>query len=278
MKTFFLILMINISGLMGLNAQKWMVAGDTTNYFIFHENDTIKDNYYCCSNLPEFKLLDLDCDGVEDLIFKTFYVPDPEPYSSHAYHYIKIACINNSNIEFIRTELFKAGDSIQLEPNLAWKFDQSFDLGNFSVHTGPNWLDPNYDEYLDSTMIENIYLIYRKLSPDGFKYGWINFDARVWTARLIIKNYSIENKFCLQGEENQFPDVLIFPNPTKNVINFHTRELTILKVSVYSSLGIKVLEITNPVSLKLKGMEKGLYFLKIDIEGEPDIIKKVILN
>lgn len=71
----------------------------------------------------------------------------------------------------------------------------------------------------------------------------------------------------------------IYPNPSKGIFNVETtsKSNTIISLSVYNLLGEKLLfSITNLNEINLTKLSNGLYYLKIEIEKNTYIIKKLL--
>ncbi|MFA8301222.1 MAG: C25 family cysteine peptidase [Hyphomicrobiales bacterium] len=69
--------------------------------------------------------------------------------------------------------------------------------------------------------------------------------------------------------------VTIYPNPTKSIISFGK---ICYSASIYTIDGRKVKHNQNAASISLEDMEKGIYILKLEVEQNTHIIRKVIKN
>ncbi|MCF8388929.1 MAG: T9SS type A sorting domain-containing protein [Bacteroidales bacterium] len=91
--------------------------------------------------------------------------------------------------------------------------------------------------------------------------------------------YNATNKDCdfpsFTGEGSPLPKISIYPNPTRDfiyILGIHNFEL-----EVYNPYGKLMIRKQNMVSLDLSKFSKGIYFLKIYLEGEV-MTKKIIKN
>ena len=59
-------------------------------------------------------------------------------------------------------------------------------------------------------------------------------------------------------------DIRLYPNPAINSFNIEYKNVTILKVEVYSIIGIKELElIDNYRAINISALSRGIYMVKI---------------
>jgi photosystem II stability/assembly factor-like uncharacterized protein len=92
---------------------------------------------------------------------------------------------------------------------------------------------------------------------------------------FVIKGVLSVNNVVLQ---NNF---LIYPNPSEGIFNLSWSEEGNTNISVYNYLGKTILEQKNiknkSYQVRLENQSKGLYFIKINIDGK-QAVKKVILK
>lgn len=77
-------------------------------------------------------------------------------------------------------------------------------------------------------------------------------------------------KSDLSVGENSFEDFKFYPNPTKEILNFSSKNV-IEHLSIYSILGQKVLEDSpnqNDATLNIASLRPGVYVLKLAINGQ----------
>lgn len=116
---------------------------------------------------------------------------------------------------------------------------------------------------LSFTMIDAI------ITNDDDGYQTFSFITQPFV-RYVYRNVSVlsVNDF----EEDVFT---IYPNPTSDIIQFSSRSNSIVtSIEVYSVLGSKVMEVTDPNSLEtitLSSLNKGVYFIKIYSDQKSEI-------
>ena len=92
-------------------------------------------------------------------------------------------------------------------------------------------------------------------------------------------NYSNEvtvSDALLGVETNALLDALVYPNPTKNILNILTNNVTINSISIYDMLGKEVLttkEVNN--SIDVSSLKSGIYLVKI-ATNEASVTKKIV--
>jgi hypothetical protein len=82
----------------------------------------------------------------------------------------------------------------------------------------------------------------------------------------------------LTGIENTESEILIFPNPVRDVLNIRSSE-PIERADIYTSSGIKVLEKevnrTNTLSIPVAHLPRGLFIVKIYVNNKVRVVKLV---
>ena len=91
----------------------------------------------------------------------------------------------------------------------------------------------------------------------------------------VIAWYS--NEVNLSIENNDLLKFSVFPNPTASIINIESNS-EIIKIEIYNQLGQLVIQNENKDRIDLKGLTKGLYFLKIEDENKKTGIKEIVKN
>ncbi len=172
------------------------------------------------------------------------------------------------------------GDSAGLDPygNIGALCDPGEDLlhikltldstGEYEMHATTivkNFLNP-VDSYLDSNIL---YIIEYAYSGNG----------RLFKVTLPLSPLGI-------NENSTTSQITISPNPSTNIFTIHTSSKNILsKICVYDLLGNCVMDkkvLTDGV-IDLSGKAKGIYFVKVEMEGSFDQpgmteMKKIILQ
>ena len=75
-----------------------------------------------------------------------------------------------------------------------------------------------------------------------------------------------ENELVLGIEDNLLNDISIYPNPTKDILNFKGNYSETLNVSVYDTLGKNILNKSLNINstLDVSKLKSGLYILKFE--------------
>lgn len=82
--------------------------------------------------------------------------------------------------------------------------------------------------------------------------------------------------FSQSNEMDQ--DIRLFPNPANNSFNIEFNNVNILKVEVYSIIGIKELELTdNYRAINISALSRGIYMVKIYTD-KGHLVKKLVKN
>ena len=98
---------------------------------------------------------------------------------------------------------------------------------------------------------------------------------------VIIDDFGIEGKvLSIESQELQ-NNFLVYPNPSNDVFNLSWSLSGDAEVSIYNYLGKLILSRTNlkenKIRVDLTNKSKGLYFIKINVDGK-QAVKKVILE
>jgi hypothetical protein len=86
-----------------------------------------------------------------------------------------------------------------------------------------------------------------------------------------------ENETDLLGlNDNEFTSINIFPNPTKDILNFEGFNTSSIEVSIYDILGKRIMEksISNGNSIDVSELANGVYTIKINNEMTSKFIKE----
>ena len=80
----------------------------------------------------------------------------------------------------------------------------------------------------------------------------------------------------LSIKKNDFENLKITPNPTSNKIFLNSKN-TIQKVSIFNTIGKKVLEVLNhQKEIDISSLPKGIYLIKIQFDTQKSLFRKVI--
>lgn len=72
--------------------------------------------------------------------------------------------------------------------------------------------------------------------------------------------------------------IRLYPNPANNSFNIEYNNVNILKVEVYSIIGIKELELTNNYrAINISTLSRGIYMVKIYTD-KGHLVKKLVKN
>ena len=72
--------------------------------------------------------------------------------------------------------------------------------------------------------------------------------------------------------ESADSEILVFPNPTENLIKVNIDEQWPIKIELYDQLGRKLLSTSNPI-LYINEFSKGVYFLKIRYQNKIHLVR-----
>ncbi len=220
----------------------------------------------------------------------------------------------DNDMDVLLTGVGGAGDqrfSLMYKNNGDGTFTE-IDLGFAAVsHSSQEWADYDGDGDLDLFLTgvtttpgdgNNVSTIYRNDGNDTFtdmgldstfttsyygqaSSGDIDGDGKV---DLAITGYSgvyaYSSAVFMNTTGNaslgssEINNIVVYPNPAKDVVSFSNLDQTIKNISIYNSLGSKVLEtkIENN-SVDLSTLSKGVYFIKIQ-NNTINVTKKIFLE
>lgn len=109
---------------------------------------------------------------------------------------------------------------------------------------------------------------------------WRENNERI-LSYVETSNYNYEEVVLGINEiKNQEEAILIYPNPTKDIINIETKEnLKPLQITLYNTLGKEVIKknlTTNQINIS--NLPQGLYLLKIISQGKIIKTQKIVVN
>jgi hypothetical protein len=155
------------------------------------------------------------------------------------------------------------GTKIKDDVNLQWTLDDVTEVNYIELEKSSNGYDlhPISEIYpYDLTMNYIDDLTY---SENYYRLKIVEYSGEITYSNII----NISNKID--------DDILIYPNPTKDILNIKTTK-NINRFSLFNELGVEFV-IENPTSqIDLSSLSKGIYIVKINID-ENTIIKKIIL-
>ena len=119
--------------------------------------------------------------------------------------------------------------------------------------------------------------------PDGngsfranrYPESYIGFDGVTFNNTGIIEDVNSISANCvnpLSVNSIYFDNLHVYPNPTRDVVNF-SFDKPMDQIRVYDLSGKIVLSNTNSESINLENLANGLYLIKISVDGNSDFIK-----
>lgn len=142
-----------------------------------------------------------------------------------------------------------------------------------------NWMDANFNDaawpqastYTNATVGVNNKPAYTNF-PDIFDNA--NNDAEfIWSTNLILDNevivrYTVPGTTSLQEENNANDKINFYPNPATSEIHLNADLKELKNISIYNSLGEKVLEENQYTStISLSDLQTGVYCVQVAIRG-----------
>lgn len=103
------------------------------------------------------------------------------------------------------------------------------------------------------------------------------FDGVTFNNTGIIEDVNSVSDNCanlLSVEETLFSDLRVYPNPTKNILNFGFNK-NLDHIEVYSITGKMVMSITDSNTIDLRNLSKGMYMVKVAVDNNSEFIKVV---
>ena len=85
-------------------------------------------------------------------------------------------------------------------------------------------------------------------------------------------SYDNEDNFSLLTRE---PEVTVYPNPTTGNLHFAAME-NVEKVEVYNNIGRLMATFNNQREINISDMPAGLYMLRVTLQGDAVVMKKVV--
>ncbi len=104
------------------------------------------------------------------------------------------------------------------------------------------------------------------VSPDCCDNEWN-------TGCQSLYEYCFENGETTNVNEILDQQIIVYPNPTLDIINFSSQ--INFTTSLFNSMGQKIIDLNNPQLLDMSGYESGVYQLIIDVNGN-QFSKKII--
>ncbi|MBJ2173202.1 aryl-sulfate sulfotransferase [Aureibaculum sp. A20] len=103
--------------------------------------------------------------------------------------------------------------------------------------------------------------------------NYAGFNGVAFNNTGIIEDVNSISDNCIQTltvDNSYFNNLYVYPNPTKDVLNFNKR---IDEIQVYDLTGKVVLNRMNSEFINLENLTDGLYFIKISVEENSEFIK-----
>lgn len=142
-----------------------------------------------------------------------------------------------------------------------WQYNTFTDTGMDCGITVHNQFEDNYFGFLQTS--GGWYNIY----PEGTGYGLVMYNP--------IFGQAVFQNFPLSSADFKLEQIILYPNPTKNVIFINANQLPIYEIRIINSLGqmVKIINGNFDV-IDMTGLDIGVYILKMDTEVGT-IIKKI---
>lgn len=211
---------------------------------------------------------------------------DGLPTINSFYREIRTIGVNKSNDLYVGVRIFGV-----------YKFnynENKWELSNNGITDANNMVDTYY---YGLQAIGNIVLVgnsgkvylstnrgasFSDISDDTFLYTFdlhIN-ENHIYTAGAGIKRKINNNLYILTSNKQQYTSTLIkvFPNPFSDLINveFPFKEIAVSIFTITGKLLKKEILYANKAFIDTHNLDRGLYILKIEIDGQEIICRKIL--
>jgi serine protease AprX len=199
-------------------------------------------------------------------------------------YYAKISCfpLNGGgffidNVQYgqtIKDEVPWTKYSVALSPGnhlLEWKYGNQLTEGDYENAF-----------YIDDITVGNTYDVYRSncdgtgmtliaddiMTPYSVDNAWVTLPIGLYKYGVCINNDSnIYWSICIDKDyqgvgENVVADVMVYPNPAKDIIVVVTNDSSVQRVDLYDVTGQKVISSTE-TEINVSELESGIYFVNI---------------
>jgi hypothetical protein len=277
--SFSVILSLICSG-WSLRAQDFIILPDSANYTVIGLNDTLDIDYNGITPFPDTASLDIDCDGQMDFQIDMYALPvmffPPE-------HHIDIVNLGGTNIEMLNDNewllAFRSNDTIQIEPNPDWLSLPRWQILSFHVVGGAVWAGI---DGTDSLYVNDMYLLFRKRINSEWAYGWINYSGKAWNAALYLRNFAIENDYCITSVVEPLAKlstlITLYPNPAQDLLFLNNDPRLVYPIlwNVVDLSGISrgqgvVLKEGEGINIRALALPDGLYVIRLQSPFGTDV-------
>lgn len=142
--------------------------------------------------------------------------------------------------------------------------DAKATLGADAIKGKQHTLTQSYQEYSDivSLSSEKLFLY---LNNSDFDTGE---NYKIWIDDLKIARYDPTNTENIIDESSDVSNLIIFPNPVEDVLNFKSKE-AISRVTIFNSVGIPVLDQIDPLNkVDVSQFGTGVYLVRFKVNHE----------
>lgn len=187
---------------------------------------------------------------------------------------------NNSNLEYLYCS-YNQLSSLNVESNKNLKFLACRDnfLEELEFQSNPNleFLSCGYNNLQNLNVNNNNNIILGTMAaienPNLTCIQVDDVDFANNQTNWLKDEAASYSKFCELGiQESSETEVVLYPNPTKNLLILQT-EFLIEKAVIYNLQGISVKEFNNTKTLEVSELSQGLYFVEIHSEEKKQIQK-----
>lgn len=187
----------------------------------------------------------------------------------------EVLTIDNTEDEIILnwTDNNICTDSVGFLYYSIWRKDECDSLGNDNFYLIADGIENN--TYADNTFLSESFQTYKVFANFGQKSNNIEYNV----LRVAVSNGAciFSPKNFLGIEENNFNEVVIYPNPIQKTMTIKS-ELEIESIEMFNLLGERVSAVKNKDQMKVVGFEKGFYFVKIRLMNGSEVVKKVLID
>ncbi len=172
----------------------------------------------------------------------------------------------------------------------------------FKVHGTQNYGVTNFDNYAGGTTtyvipVGNFYtgamdrLVFINDNDGGSGNNSIFSNVKIYEGScdgsLVVERSGFDRETAILGTEDEGVTsfTALYPNPTSDQfsLNINSKSIKEIRVTIYTTLGQKKYETrlnpgVNNFSANSLALAHGIYIVKIQSEGEEDIVKKLVVN
>ncbi|WP_146106880.1 T9SS type A sorting domain-containing protein [Polaribacter porphyrae] len=141
------------------------------------------------------------------------------------------------------------------------------------INGNPNFIDAANNDF---RLMSNSPCIDSGSNAIGAGSGTVDYAGNTRTVNNTIDMGAFEFDASLNTKDFSSKNLTIFPNPISETIQLkNPKNHIISKIIIYNSLGQTVLQ-KNSFPLNVEQLDKGIYFIKLKLDNNDEVIKKVI--